>query len=416
MNVPTDVLVIGAGPAALAISSELCKRGVTVQGLASTDPTRPWNNTYGIWGFEVDKLRLSHLLSHRWSNCNSHFRIPATKHRADYGLFDKPLLQSHWLSLIDSANMVWHQGTAVSLEHFENYSSVNTKEGFHLSARLIIEATGHQSRFISRPISKNIAYQTAYGMVGRFSKSPINPGQFTLMDYYNSGSRFDSDDNYPPTFLYAMDFGEDIYFLEETSLAFTNPVTYDILQRKLQTKLNRKEISILEVYHEEFCAFPMNLPLPYLNQQVVGFGAAASMVHPASGYTIGNILRSAPLLAQSISDNLMKSNCSSSQLACEAWTTLWSQNSIQCHRIFQFGLEKLMRFSEPQLLDFFDTFFSLPLPQWSGFLTNTLTIGQLSGAMINLFLKAPWSVRKGLMEFRGQETELMLKILLNSMK
>ena len=37
--------------------------------------------------------------------------------------------------------------------------------------------------------------------------------------------------------------------------------------------------------------FPMNLPLPIKKQFVLGFGGAASMVHPASGYMIGSLLK-----------------------------------------------------------------------------------------------------------------------------
>ena len=44
----------------------------------------------------------------------------------------------------------------------------------------------------------------------------------------------------------------------------------------------------------------MNLPLPFKKQFVLGFGGAASMVHPASGYMVGSLLRRAPLLAQKL--------------------------------------------------------------------------------------------------------------------
>ena len=42
----------------------------------------------------------------------------------------------------------------------------------------------------------------------------------------------------------------------------------------------------------------MNLPLPYRNQPLLAFGGAASMVHPASGYMVGALLRRAPTLAK----------------------------------------------------------------------------------------------------------------------
>ena len=68
-----DVLVIGAGPAALCIAAALVERGLQVQGLAPHHPAEPWPNTFGIWGPELDELALQHLLEHRWSHCSSYF-------------------------------------------------------------------------------------------------------------------------------------------------------------------------------------------------------------------------------------------------------------------------------------------------------------------------------------------------------
>ena len=68
-----DVLVLGSGPAALAIASELGQRGLVVHGLSALDPESPWPNTYGIWGHEVDQLGLQGLLAHRWSQSISYF-------------------------------------------------------------------------------------------------------------------------------------------------------------------------------------------------------------------------------------------------------------------------------------------------------------------------------------------------------
>ena len=70
-----------------------------------------------------------------------------------------------------------------------------------------------------------------------------------------------------------------------------------------------------------------------------------------------------------------------------------------------------MRYPEGQLRQFFATFFSLPTPQWHGFLTNTLTLPALVGAMVRLFAVAPWSVRLGLMQQQGRELPLMLRLL-----
>ena len=108
---PIDVLVLGAGPAALCIAAALCDRGVVVQGLAPEDPAAPWPNTYGIWGPEVDELGLQPLLGHRWHDTRSYFgdrlATPAMAHGIDYGLFDKTALQQHWCKSLRAQARSW---------------------------------------------------------------------------------------------------------------------------------------------------------------------------------------------------------------------------------------------------------------------------------------------------------------------
>ena len=59
-----DVLVMGGGPAALCIASELHGRGVLVEGIAPNPVDAPWPNTYGIWVKELELLGLDDLLEH----------------------------------------------------------------------------------------------------------------------------------------------------------------------------------------------------------------------------------------------------------------------------------------------------------------------------------------------------------------
>jgi lycopene cyclase-like protein len=410
-----DVLVLGAGPAALCIAAALCERGVAVQGLAPDDPAAPWANTYGIWGPEVDELGLQQLLGHRWHDTRSYFgdqlATGAMVHGIDYGLFDKTALQQHWWGPCQNGGVRWHQGRAVAIEHESAGSVVITEAGEHLRARLVIDASGHHSRFVQRPDEGPVAGQTAYGIVGRFSAPPVDPGQFVLMDYRCDHLSEAERRCAPPTFLYAMDFGEGVFFVEETSLALAPAVPYDVLKDRLLRRLALRGISVEQVQHEEFCLFPMNLPLPDLQQRVVGFGGSASMVHPASGYMVGSLLRRAPALADAIAAGLRAPNAGAEQLAAQAWQALWPLELQRRHALYRFGLEKLMRFSDPQLRAHFTTFFSLPREQWFGFLTNTLSLHQLIAAMVRLFVVAPWSVKAGLMLMQGRELQLALRML-----
>ena len=418
---PTDVLVVGAGPAALAIAAELAEQGLAVAVLAASDCRDPWPNTYGIWGDEVDGLGLSHLLEHRWSYTCSYFGSgssdpadPAnspTRHGRDYGLFDKNRLQQFWLERCEAAGVQWLRGHAQELSYGSGRSQVSTASGEVLEARLVLDASGHKAVFVHRPERGPVAGQAAYGVVGRFTAPPVQPGQFVLMDY-RADHLSEAERQEPPTFLYAMDLGQGRFFVEETSLALAPPVPYATLKRRLERRLAHRGVAIEQVEHEEFCLFPMNLPLPDLDQPVLAFGGAAAMVHPASGYLVGALLRRAPVLAAAVAARLRaEPAATSAELAAVGWQALWPLELRRKHALYQFGLEKLMRFSEPQLRSHFTIFFSLPSAQWYGFLTNTLSLGELLAAMLALFATAPWSVRWGLMGMRGRELQLGLRML-----
>jgi len=421
-NIVSEVLVLGGGPAALCIAAALAGEGLGVALLAPHDPRAPWPNTYGIWGDEVDALGLGHLLEHRWSHTVSYFGAgspdPAdsanapTPHGRDYGLFNRAALQGHWLSACERGGVQLLQGKAerLQLDPAAGGSVLATADGRALRARLVVDATGHQPVLVRRPDEGPVAGQAAYGIVGRFSAPPVQPQQFVLMDY-RSDHLSPAERAEPPTFLYAMDLGEGRFFVEETSLALAPPVPFDTLRERLHRRLAHRGVAVEQVEHEEFCLFPMNLPLPDLQQPVLGFGGAASMVHPASGYMVGALLRRAPAVAAAVAGLLHSDPAASSgQVARAGWLALWPLELRRKHALYQFGLEKLMRFSEPQLRAHFATFFALPEAQWSGFLANTASVPELLAAMVRLLATAPWSVKAGLMGMQGRELGLGLRL------
>ncbi|MCP9858478.1 lycopene cyclase family protein [Cyanobium sp. Cruz-8D1] len=401
-----DVLVLGGGPAALCIAAALAAEGLKVALLAPQDPRTPWPNTYGIWGDEVDALGLGHLLEHRWSQTVSYFGAgdpdPAaaanrpTAHGRDYGLFNREALQQHWLEACGRGGVELLQGLATSWEAVGALSVVVGADGSQWQARLVVDATGHQPLLVRRPDRGPVAGQSAYGVVGRFSAPPVPPDQFVLMDY-RSDHLSEAERAEPPTFLYAMDLGGGRFFVEETSLALAPPVPFERLQHRLHRRLAQRGVRVLAVEHEEFCLFPMNLPLPDLQQPVLGFGGAASMVHPASGYMVGALLRRAPAVAAAVAAAMAAPAAPSLLLAQAGWRALWPPELRRKHALYQFGLGKLMGFSEAQLRQFFASFFRLSGPQWSGFLANTLGVPELLAAMLRLFSLSPWGVRAGLL-------------------
>ena len=395
-----DVLVLGGGPAALCIASELHQRGVAVEGIAPEAVDAPWPNTYGIWADELKAVGLEHLLEHRWRDTVSYFGSGGASpqdhpiaHDIDYGLFDRAALQQHWLQR--SAGVVWHRDVAERVEAGTEITAVICASGEVYRTRLVIDASGARSPHIQRPDHGPVAGQAAYGLVARFSSDPINSGRFVLMDY-RCDHLTEQQRQDPPTFLYAMDLGDGVFFVEETSLAHAPGIPYDVLKQRLQQRLRRRGVEVTEVLHEEFCLFPMNLPLPDFSQPLLAFGGAASMVHPASGYMVGALLRRGPGLAAALARAMADQSLGSAALARHGWQALWPMELVLRHRLYQFGLGRLMGFNERLLRRHFATFFSLPQEDWFGFLTNTLPLPRLMGVMLRLFTLSSWELRRGL--------------------
>ncbi|MGP1384854.1 MAG: lycopene beta cyclase [Thainema sp.] len=405
-----DALVVGSGPAGLAIAAALCDEGLNVAGLAPVPPPVEWSNTYGIWCDELEPLNLTHLLSHRWQNTVAYTSQQEIALQRDYGLFDNTQLQNYFLERCDRGQMVWYQGTAATVDHLADHSDVTTTAGTALSARIVIDASGHNPALLKRPNSDRIAYQAAYGVVGRFSSPPIAPQQFVLMDY--RADHLSSDERKaPPTFLYAMDLGDGVFFVEETSLASSPAVTFEVLQQRLEKRLAFRGVQVTEVQHVEYCLFPMNLPLPSFDQAVVGFGGAASMVHPASGYMVGALLRRAPGVAKMIRHAVENPTVAPTSMATSAWQTLWSSDETRKRALYLFGLENLMRFDEQTLQAFFASFFHLPRSQWGAFLANTLSTPDLLQAMMNLFGHTTNDVRWNLIRSAWSDRALLWRAL-----
>ena len=420
-NTHMDTLVLGSGPGALSIAAALSKENLNVEVLSSIDPKEPWPYTYGIWGEEVDQLGMENLLEHRWSNTVSFFgsgskeekaveNMP-TKHSRDYGLFDKVKLQEYWLNQLETCSVKCHLGTASDLEVTKSISTVTTSDGEKLHARLVIDATGYDPVFLKIPDQGPIAVQTCYGVVGEFSSPPVEPNQFVLMDY-RSDHLTNKEQKEPPTFLYAMDFGNGKFFLEETSLGLAPPLKIELLKSRLERRLEHRGIKLTKLDYEELGVFlPMNIPIPSFKQSILGFGGAAGMVHPASGYLVGSLLRRAPVVAKAISKAMLNKSASPEEIAAKGWRALWPKELIRKKALYTFGLEKLMRFKEPQLRDFFSEFFKQPNGEWYGFLTNTLSLTQLINSMWKMYKSAPWSVKWSLMEMQGRELKLLWKFI-----
>ena len=73
---------------------------------------------------------------------------------------------------------------------------------------------------------------------------------------------------------------------------------------------------------EEWSYIPVGGPLPLASQTVTAFGAAANLVHPATGYSIARSLREAPDLAVAMAA-ILKRQLPVRETAEAVWDSLW---------------------------------------------------------------------------------------------
>ena len=66
----------------------------------------------------------------------------------------------------------------------------------------------------------------------------------------------------------------------------------------------------------------MGGPLPIGRQPITAFGAAASLIHPATGYSLARSLREAPGLAKEVSE-ILQQDLSIRETAQNVWNALW---------------------------------------------------------------------------------------------
>ena len=404
-----DVLIIGAGPAGVALAAALNQTGLQVTGLNPAPPDAPWPNTYGIWR---DELEQSHLnpawLGHQWQDCVVYTHDRATPLQRSYGLFDNERLQADLLA--QAGGVQWLQGLAAGIDHTATHTTVQTQDGRSLHARLVIDASGHNPVFARRPPKTDVAMQAAYGVVGRFSRLPVAPGQMVLMDY-RADHLTPAERAEPPTFLYAMDLGNGRAFVEETSLAHYPAIPFDTLQTRLAERLAHHNIRIEAEEHVEYCLFPMNLPLPDLHQPVFAYGGAASLVHPATGYQVGAALTYAPQVAAAIQRALADPHAPSTAVARAAWQALWPPSRLRNRYLYLFGLANILRLDLRQTQQFFTAFFHLPPHCWSGYLSNRLSTPDLMRTMWQLFRLAPNNVRRSLLSSVTTEGGYLARVL-----
>ena len=127
-----------------------------------------------------------------------------------------------------------------------------------------------------------------------------------------------------PSFLYAMPLGGNRVFLEETCLVAKPALPFRVLKRRLERRMAAVGIKILKVHEKEWSYIPVGGPLPKGDQYLTAFGAAANLVHPATGFSVSRSLREAPVMAEAAAAALAAGG-GAKEVAGAVWKALWPQ-------------------------------------------------------------------------------------------
>lgn len=380
-----DIGVLGSGPAALAVASACARQGASVT-LVAPEPRSPWLPNYCLWADEVP-LELQDLTEQSWPQVSVATVLGSQALDRPYVKLDTEALQAQFWAALGAGFVRVVPRSAVRLSHQPGSTTIHTDDGAEHHVQVVIDATGSRTPFVRRVHSRPPAFQTAYGLLLDAPGHGFDPARMVLMDFRPASA----DAKEPPSFLYVLPLSGGRVFVEETSLARRPAMSMDVLRARLEARLASLGLAGSTRLGQEHCSIAMGLGLPAPVQSLVPFGAAAGMVHPASGYLISQVLRKAVPVAESILDGLESGGVDAALAAGNA--TLWPRAQRRVWEIYGFGLEALVSMSGSETNRFFDSFFQLSPDDWSGFLGGKLSPSKLGVVMTNLFRGLPPSVR-----------------------
>ncbi|HEU5470386.1 MAG TPA: lycopene cyclase family protein [Actinophytocola sp.] len=362
----TDVLVAGAGPAGWAAAAACARHGLETV-LVDPDPHARWPATYGLWADECALLPDGS----RWVAAPARaFALSEHRLARDYAVLDNESVRT----ALAGAPVRVVRGRAVAALGGPRGVTVRLAAGGLLAAAVVVDATGARRVLSGGPAPGPRAEQTAYGVV-----LPDRADEAVFMDWrpapgFGAGS-----------FRYAVPLPGGATLVEETSLA-SRP---GLDPARLRDRLAARGIAA-GAGRIERVRIPVDLPVPAGRPGVVAFGAAAALVHPATGYSVADTFRLAPRLAGAIGAALPRGPHAALRAGRHA---LWPPAARAVHALRRRGLAVLLRLPPHRVPAFFELFFGLPAELQRGYLGEREDVRLTAAAMTEMFRMADRSMR-----------------------
>jgi lycopene beta-cyclase len=398
-----DLAIIGDGPAGMALAAHCSLLGMKVMLIG---PRLRWSATYGVWVDEIEgdpvlgprRTEIFETESDRivvWGN----FRHELARR---YAVLNNSAVGRVLQDAIGAAGGEHLCATVVDVTPRADSVVITTTEG-QFSAEQVCDASGMQ-RWQPGPVAAQrlvtaTAWQTAYGVwVDTLPGDAAVETQLpSLMDFRPLDGSLDEELSVP-TFCYVIPTAQG-WLVEETVLAARSHVNPDRLRSKLIARLGSQGEEIVREAERsgksERVQIPMGGPIGVPGEIPIPFGAAAGMVHPATGYSVTSSVRAAPRVARALAQG------------GDPWAAVWPRSARFTRRMHQYGAEVLLSMSQAQIAEFFDTFFELPAAKWQAYLRVDSPPKELLGTMAHMFRGASASTRMSLM--KGNPRTLRLR-------
>lgn len=373
---PVDLLVVGAGPAGLLLAGASARRGLSVL-VVDPAPQRPPEPTYGLFADEVPQLLVPAIRA-RWG------AVTICTERGQHTLCEP-------YARLDSAEVGRILRTAcargctlradrvIAAHPGDTGFEIELASGGAVRASRVVDASGHRPVLLARPAAA--LEQVALGATLHGPHAVEAP---VLMDLRASGGAGEG-----PTFLYALPLSPTELFVEETALITATRPSWAQLEARLRCRLERLgwrgALSI-----EERCIIPMDPQLPDLDSPILGFGAAAGLVHPATGYQLAACAALAEPLAECLAQGLGQDVHTAARAA---WRVVWPGPRRRVRELQRFGAGFAAGLDQDELASFFDAFFQLSPEQVRAYLSHDASVHQIAQIMLGVFSLLPAGLR-----------------------
>ena len=365
MSTP-DILIAGLGPAGLALAAACSRRGLAVRTVEA-HPGRTWSATYGMWHHQWERAcaafpELSgvpfsttprpRLIAPRRSGASPQFGLIA----ADYVVVDTAALQCA-LAAVCPPRMTSEEVLATA--DLGALAAQGTR---------VIDCRGAVPPDL-RADPAAAACQTAYGVVlpAQHAREYLPGGAGCLMDWRTDA--FGSPAK--PSFLYAVNLPGDRMLLEETDLVGAPALTIARLRERLHQRLGwaspepgtagraegfadpdeiERSRGVLATEKVRFPVLPAVRPAG-----LETFGTAGTAGHPATGYSVGEILRSAESAADALA----------------AGRPIPASTGVGTQALHRLGLRALLALEGPALQEMFAGFAALDMWRQHAFLDRS---------------------------------------------